>query len=918
MEDRIVLAYTSSVDPIGKIVTLVSDNSPTALIITQSGGNLEHNTGALLDVTDDSDWQSGGPATTVAADGTWILSITPVAGDIIQLGSNVIPASGIPIQISLNGTAGASVIISDLSDDAPRTFDVTSSSVTGSGIAGSLTFEPDSVASLQLVGGLASDTFNLTSVGSGGVTTYTVAGGPGDDVVNINSTLAGLDLTTPGVLTFSPGDFVVNYSSIATINVTKPAAAPVVTATTLRATEAQDFTSRIVATFTDADLGASAGDFVASINWGDGTPASGGAILANGTIGYDVLGGHAYVRPGTYPVTVTVSDLGSSGSTVVGGTVINVNSQGTAVSVANSTAQVATAPLTAQGVPTRGFDGLPLAPGAPGPVDVLVATFTDSGTIDPTSSYTASIDWGDGSTSAATRITSTGTPLGTVFSVFGNHTYAEVGSYPVVVTITKPPAVLTPPATTAPPPGAQAIAAATATIADAPLAPTATQPPINATEGVFFSGPVGSFTDLNPADPIGDFRATIDWGDGSPQSAGTITLVTPGGGASPFFQVSGTHTYADSLPLGQAGSGIPGPQNGTYPIKVEVVSIHGAAVNLVNTANVADEAMTLGGRLDPVCDTGISNSDNITREKQPRFFGTTSEPNAKVFVYAVPSGSGTPIVLGQTASDGNAAWSLTSGVALADGSYRIEARAIDESNHTISELTTITPTLVIDTVGPKVADVFFDRLNGLVQPSFQDYGGQANAGVGLNQYTLIDGNNYAFRLIYSPLHPKRVPYFRVTSVTVSPGTTTGPQVASVVINDGRAMRGGHFLFTARSLSGAYLNGIQDIAGNALDGEFYGYFPSGNNVAGGDFVAELDSVHNVVYAPRSVIGSATPVSPPGTPGNDSFIIPPGGLRTPEARFAALLARRGIPSSVLHTPQTRPVRFSVAQKLATRGR
>ena len=35
--------------------------------------------------------------------------------------------------------------------------------------------------------------------------------------------------------------------------------------------------------------------------------------------------------------------------------------------------------------------------------------------------------------------------------------------------------------------------------------------------------------------------------------------------------------------------------------------------------------------------------------------------------------------------------------------------------------------------------------------------------------------------------------------------------------------------------------VQDIAGNHLDGEFYGSFPSGNGVNGSDFVAELQAV-----------------------------------------------------------------------------
>ncbi len=44
------------------------------------------------------------------------------------------------------------------------------------------------------------------------------------------------------------------------------------------------------------------------------------------------------------------------------------------------------------------------------------------------------------------------------------------------------------------------------------------------------------FTDDNPAASPSDFTATIDWGDGSPQTAGSISF------SSAAFVVSGQHT----------------------------------------------------------------------------------------------------------------------------------------------------------------------------------------------------------------------------------------------------------------------------------------------------------------------------------------------------------------------------------------
>ncbi len=171
---------------------------------------------------------------------------------------------------------------------------------------------------------------------------------------------------------------------------------------------------------------------------------------------------------------------------------------------------VAAAPLTAMGVTIRGIEGLPLTTSSTG---VLVATFMDTGTPGAASSYTATINWGDGSTTTTGTITSQGTPDGEVYSVFGDHTYAGDGTYPVTVTITN----------TAN--GAVAIASSQAVIA--PLLIADAPPTVTTPERTIFSGPVGEFTDPNPTGTASEFEALIFWGDGSPASAGTVSLVRP-------------------------------------------------------------------------------------------------------------------------------------------------------------------------------------------------------------------------------------------------------------------------------------------------------------------------------------------------------------------------------------------------------
>src|SRR5205085_535131 len=107
----------------------------------------------------------------------------------------------------------------------------------------------------------------------------------------------------------------------------------------------------------------------------------------------------------------------------------------------------------------------------------------------------------------------------------GSHAFAETGSYGVVVSITDSG-------------GAAAQATTSAKVTSAPLSGSAVS--VSATAGQSFTGPVATFTDANPFGQVGDFTATITWGDGSPASTGTV-VVNPNG---PGFQVLATHTYA--------------------------------------------------------------------------------------------------------------------------------------------------------------------------------------------------------------------------------------------------------------------------------------------------------------------------------------------------------------------------------------
>ena len=81
--------------------------------------------------------------------------------------------------------------------------------------------------------------------------------------------------------------------------------------------------------------------------------------------------------------------------------------------------------------------------------------------------------------------------------------------------------------------------------------------PGTALKGFEFTGAVATFTDVALYNQIGDFQATIDWGDGQ-MSAGTINY------ENGQFVVSGTHTYATLS---------------NFDVRTDVVDQGGAAAN---------------------------------------------------------------------------------------------------------------------------------------------------------------------------------------------------------------------------------------------------------------------------------------------------------------------------------------------------
>lgn len=144
---------------------------------------------------------------------------------------------------------------------------------------------------------------------------------------------------------------------------------------------------------------------------------------------------------------------------------------------------------------------------------------------------------------AASVGTITGTGSG--YDVTGTHTYAEEGSYAITVTTTDTDT-----------PTLHSIATSHANVTDAALTVTS-QPQLYTTEGASSTSgtTVARFTDADPAGTAGDYNATIDWGDGTSTSTGTVSAGTGG----EFVVRAPTHTYGEegtptvTVTIGDAG-----------------------------------------------------------------------------------------------------------------------------------------------------------------------------------------------------------------------------------------------------------------------------------------------------------------------------------------------------------------------------
>jgi hypothetical protein len=168
--------------------------------------------------------------------------------------------------------------------------------------------------------------------------------------------------------------------------------------------------SGIVAHFTDPGADGSTFDYSAYVAWGGPSATSGGTVVADGHGGFNVMTTFTF-GPATgapFVVTVVVNDHGTQNS-------------------GTGQVQLTGRPFTASFVPVTAQAGVRFT-GA-------VATFRDPGAGSgktATGYFTATITWGDGAITTGSIVRASSFAP---FTVVASHAYADIGDFPVTVTI---------------------------------------------------------------------------------------------------------------------------------------------------------------------------------------------------------------------------------------------------------------------------------------------------------------------------------------------------------------------------------------------------------------------------------------------------------------------------------------------------
>ena len=310
---------------------------------------------------------------------------------------------------AVNGT-DLTGVVTGLTNGAPYTFTVTALNALGASPPSttSASVVPESVpgppSNVIAVAGdeTATVTWEAPAVDGGRpILQYNVSSTPDGIVTTVSATTSAATVT--GLTNFVSYTFTVvavntvgaGPASTPSNEITPPNDPPEVTASTDTSGDEGELLSLQLASFTDSDV---ADTHIASIDWGDGATST-ATVTESGGSG-TISASHIYADDDTYTVTVTVTDSFKSTETV---------------SFTLTVDNVAPTVLAGELQTTAGTS-----------TTLPSIHFTDPGIQD---THTASIDWGDGTTSTALVNASS-------WLVSGSHTYSSTGQFTVTVTVT--------------------------------------------------------------------------------------------------------------------------------------------------------------------------------------------------------------------------------------------------------------------------------------------------------------------------------------------------------------------------------------------------------------------------------------------------------------------------------------------------
>jgi hypothetical protein len=286
-----------------------------------------------------------------------------------------------------------------------------------------------------------------------------------------------------------------------------------------------------LASFSDPGGPEASANYSSSINWGDGSPATTGTISSLiGSVNVNIYSGHS-TRGGGTPFTGLVNSFTAQGiqfgaSTGYNWHPLNSNTQQPLSDFGADITGTITAPAAGTYSFTLGSDD-----GSQLYIDGNLVI--DNGGERNFTDATQTVSLTAGTHSLEVQFFESGTGQSGVdlnsYVVTGSHTYAEenTSGYNIATTINHDQSTAV-------------TVNSTATVSDPAVNPTNTT--VAVVQNTQFSGTVATFTDPGGPEALGDYSATINWGDGTPTSAGVIS----GPHGSGTFTVTGTHRFSQA------------------------------------------------------------------------------------------------------------------------------------------------------------------------------------------------------------------------------------------------------------------------------------------------------------------------------------------------------------------------------------